>query len=383
MCPYRKTKPLYRLVRFTSTHVLLVCLLALNCPGVSGQNPANSSELFRLDLQSWYRSTVDPSHGTELILFVPSLPIDPALTSSDSIVSQRTLLLLTDQAPLPTQIFASSGRRTYDIYKTILDHRAIETRTLSKDEERRLKRARKVLLAQQCFLTKVFRKLLRKPSSVEYSSAHLAYRAFLSRYAELETQLLRETDLAKRAELRTAMQATLDQWVRKGHKEKVEQALTDFREITARNPERFWSQVATEFSRNVRIVGGTHLPMTQLEPAVRDWTDNEGWNPWHSGDSTGFIKVASINRRWLRTEVLTTHAWSWGDGTYKRGNVVISDGLGLMTRNSRDQLMPLLPIRLLLAKNVVISGQPLIGTEPVIVGVVCRVLPRLPQLRAR
>jgi hypothetical protein len=376
VCPYRKTT--FCRLGFTGIRVLLAGLLALNCSGVSGQNPANRSELFRLNLQSWYRSRVDPSHGTELILFAPPLPIDPALTSSDLIVSQRTLLLLTDQAPLPTQVFTSSGRRTFDVYKTILDHRAIEIRKLSKDEERRLKRARNVLLARRCLLTRVFRKLLGKPSNVEYSSEYTAYWAFLSQYAGLETQLLRATDPARRAELRIAMQTTLDQWIRKGHKEKVERALKDFREITAQNPERFWSEVSTEYSRNVRIVGGVHLPITRLEPAVRDWTDDEGWNPWQSGDSTGFIKVAFINRRWLRTEVLTTHAWSWGDGTYKRDNVVISDGLGLTTRNARDQLMPLLPIRLVLAKNVMIAGQPLIGTEPVIVGVVCSVLPRLP-----
>jgi hypothetical protein len=377
VCHYRKTETFYRL-GFTGIRVLLAGMLALNCPSVSGQNPANNSELFRLNLQNWYRSTVDPSRGTELILFVPSMPIDPALTSNDPIVSQRTLLLLTDMAPLPTEVFAPSGRKTYDVYKTILDHRAIEIRKLSKDEERRLKRATNVLLARRCLLTKVFRKLIGKPSNVEYSSEYTAYWAFLSRYAELETQLLLETDLAKRAELTTAMQITLDQWVRKGHKEKVEGALKDFREITAQNPERFWSEVSTEYSRNVRIVGGAHLPMTRLEPAARAWTDVDGWNPWHSGDSTGFIKLASINRQWLRTEVLTTHAWSWGDGTFKRDNVLISDGLGLMTRNARDQLMPLLPISLVLAKNVVIAGQPLIGTEPVIVGVVCSVLPRLP-----
>jgi hypothetical protein len=377
VCPYRKTKTFYRL-GFTGIRVLLVGLLALNSPDVSGQNPATKSELFRANLQSWYRSSVDPSRGTELILFVPSMPIDPALISNDPIVSQRTLLLLTDVAPLPTEVFASSGRKTYDVYKTVLDHRAIETRRLSKDENRRLKSARNVLLARQCLLTKVFRKLLGKPSNVEYSSDYTTYRIFSGQYAQLETQLLRETNPARRAELRTAMQTTLERWNKKGHKEKVERALKDFREITAQDPERFWSEVSTAYSRNVRIVGGVHLPMTRLEPAVRDWTDDEGWNPWHSGDSMGLIKLASINRRWLLTEVLTTHEWSWGDGTYKRDNVLISDGLGLMTRNARDQLMPLLPISLVLAKNVVIAGQPLIGTEPVIVGVVCRVLPRLP-----
>lgn len=377
MCPYGKTKTLRRL-EFTAIRVLLAGLLALNCSGVSGQNPANPSDLFRRNLQSWYRSTVDPSRGTELILFVPSMPIDPALISDDPIVSQRTILHLTELAPLPTEVFTPSGRRTYDVYKTILDHRAIEKRKLPRDEARRLKRAENVLLKRRCLLIRVFRKISKRPSNVEYSSKYLTYRAFSSQYAELETQLQGETDPAKRAELQTTLQVTLDQWIRKGHKEKVEQALKDFREITAQSPERFWAEVATEFSRNVRIVGGVQLPMTQLEPAVRDWTDNAGWNPWHSGDSTGFIKVAAINRQWLRTEVLTTHAWSWGEGTYKRDNVLISDGRGLMTPNARDQLMPLLPIRLVLAKNVVIAGQPFIGTEPVIVGVVCSVLPRLP-----
>jgi hypothetical protein len=316
-----------------------------------------------------------------LVLFSTPLPLDPALTGSDAAASLRSLLLLTDTAPDPAPIFSTSGRRTPDVYSLILANRAIEVRRPSDEEASALRKANHVLLRYQSLLSKIWWwYLYGSTPPVEYSQKYLTYFAFLKEDAALRTQAMREPDAARRAELLKAAAEVQKRWTAQGHKGEVERALADLRASRAKDPERFWAETASLFSGNSRLVNGSLIPFTQVLPPAGQWASESGWIAWHSGSSSGLAKSIRIDRKWMNLDVLTKHPWSWADGQFKQEGLLISDGTGLAAQKREAELMPLLPVQLLLIRNSVTAGRAMSSDSPVIAGIACRILPKLPGM---
>jgi hypothetical protein len=345
---------------------------------VSAQTQIETINEFQSDLQNWFKASDNASSETDLILFYPFLLSAPELADIDQSKALRATLLLTDTVPVPRRAFTDSGRTTYEVYKVILDNRAFENVQLPRDEQRRLKRARNILLYRRCIFLRLWDKLTGKRPPVRHSRRYSVYLEFAKEKAALETRLLRESEPLRRLELETGIRVLEHRWIDEGYKEKIGAALKDFREISAKDPERFWADAESNFNRNMRIVNGISLPVTRLLPEAKDWGNNSLWKSWQHGNSSGLMMPVSIDRRWLNLEVLGPHRWSWQEGSYKQDKVVISDGEGLATKIPGRVLMQVLPVKLLVAKNIMNNGRVLSMDEPVIVGLICRVLPNLP-----
>lgn len=346
---------------------------------ILAQNTPSSLLRWRDDLISWYRASADPSHATELILFPTPLPLDPSLVGPDESAALRSLLLLTDTVPDPALVYSTSGRRTADVYKLILENRALEVRKLSRSETRAIRKANRVLLKYQSLLSRFwFWYLYGAAPPPEYSRRYATYVRYLKKVAALRTEAMREPDVWRRTELLNQAAVAEKEWTDRGDKAEVERALGVLRASRAKDPETFWAQAVSMFAANLRLIDGTSLPVTQVVPPSARWADDVGWRSWHFGDSSGLVKGIEIDRNWLNLDVLTKHPWSWADGPFRHERLLISDGTGLATERPGSELMPLLPVQIFLAKNNLSGGHPMSAANPVIAGVACRILPKLP-----
>jgi hypothetical protein len=222
-------------------------------------------------------------------------------------------------------------------------------------------------------------KLRGKPPRPEHSRRYERYLQYAERHASVLVQLAKSTEAGERSRLSVLLDQISNDWLNKGHKKEIEQALTTVRAISSTNPEQFWARVSAQFRANRILIGGIAYPNTRFKPDPKTWLAADGWYSWSANNSHGQLKWIEIHRDWLEPSVLNGRSWSWTDGPLKKEGILVSDGFGLTTGKSvRPPLMSLVPIKLLLAKDVITSGQ-LITAEPMIVGVICETLPRSPR----
>jgi hypothetical protein len=342
-----------------------------------GQNDQTSLSQLQVDLNEWEGQI----HGNEnvILVFAPLLAIDPQMSGGNADAAQRALSLITDAVPLPAKFVGSSGRTTYAVYATILGNRAPEQWILNADQRHQLKHAEHILLRRYCIFARLYWFLNHEAPPREDSRQYKRYLMYARDYARLQTELSRASDNGKRAQLQSQLDKLAEEWKKKGDKDRVELALSQYRAVQASSPEVFWASVTNQFLANVRTIGGESIPISGVDPSTQSWASPAGWQQWSLKQSSAQIKAVAITRKWMTLDVLTVHRWSWTSGLYEQQKVVVSDGKGIASNLAARELMPLLPVSLILAKNVVSSGRVISSDSPVILGLRCKVLPKLPQ----
>jgi len=343
----------------------------------SGQTDLTSMAQLQADLNEWERQI----HGGDnvILIFAPPLSVDPQVSGDNTDAAQRALLLVTDIVPLPAKFVAASGRTTYAVYGTILKNRAPEQWILSDDQRHQLKHAEHILLRQYCVFERLYWFLAHKAPPRENSKRYDRYLRYSREYAGLQTNQSQALDDGKRAQIQGHLNKLAEEWKRKGDKDRVELALSQYRTVQASSPEVFWANVTNLFLSNVRTMGAELIPISKVDPPAQSWAGAGGWQQWAVRQSSAQLKSVAITRKWMNLDVLTVHRWSWASGLYEQQKVVVSDGRGITSDLAGRELMPLLPISVILAKNVVSSSHVISSDTPVILGLRCKVLPKLPQ----
>lgn len=342
-----------------------------------GQNDSTLLSQVQVDLNDWERQI----HGGEsvILVFAPLLSIDPRMSDGNAIAARQALLLVTDAVPLPAKFVEASGRRTYEVYGTILENRAPEQWVLSADQQHQLEHAEHILLRRYCVLARLYWFLEHEAPPREKSRRYKRYLKYSGDYARLQTELSRASDPGKRAQVQYQLNKLAEEWKKKGDKDRVELALSQYRAIQATSPEMFWANVTNQLLANANTIGGELAPMSEVDPSPGSWVSPGGWQPWSVRQSSAQLKSVTIRRKWMNLDVLTVHRWSWAAGLYEQEQTVISDGKGIASDLAGRELMPLLPVSLILAKNIVLSGRVISSDTPVILGLRCKILPKLPQ----
>ena len=354
--------------------VLALTIAWISSGGLAvAQTNADSQQLAE-DLRVWSTTPGALSAGTSLVIFSPPLAIAPDLRDADWAVQGRATLLLADGIPSPQSAYQNSGQTTYGVYKLLLDNRAPEPAALTRDERRRLRSAENVLLKHRCWLAFW---LWGRPEERTPSKHLVRYQEYARQAASLEVAISGTTDAGIRAQLDEQLRKTEAEWTTRGHKAEIDHALADFYDVVSHTPQAFWAGAFDQFRINQRDANGLELPLTTFSPAPADWLREEAWTAWASGNSVGSLKKVAIQRPWLNIDVITTRAWSWADGRFKHESVLISDGTGFHSPDPARELMPLLPVQLLLGKSLRV-GAGSTSSEAVILGLICLVVPRQP-----
>lgn len=326
-------------------------------------------------LRSSFRPADHSALHTEFLSVSPPLAIDPQLSSPDLNTALASALVLADTVPLPTSTYQSSGRTTYGVYEVVLNNKQIVSSPLSKSDKHQLNAAERILIKHRCWLAFW---LWGTPFVREPSKGLLKYRRYEATVAELQTQIQRTQDPKEREALQRQLSLELSEWEACGKKARIDKALRDFQTITERQPQAFWIAASDIYSMNTRILNGARVPLTGFSPPPASWANESNWSLWTNSGYSAQVKTIDIVRPWMNVSVLTTEKWSWADGTYKREGTIISDGLGVNPLQPGNELMPLLPTSILIARAIRFQGQNISGAQPVIVGIFCEVLPPQP-----
>jgi hypothetical protein len=287
--------------------------------------------------------------------------------------------MVTDPVPQSDAVVSGTNRTTYEIYEVIMRNRAPEKWILTPLQAKQLKDAEHVILKRYCFFSRLFFKLRHEEVPRVPSKGYRVYRRFSHEAAVLSDRIANERDPVTRAELQEELKTEEYDWSTKGAREKVSSAIATAIAVRSTDPERFWTDVETRYRLNTRQAGGVRLPVTRVVPEVKDWSDLRDWVAWQAGTSSGEVKFISIKRDWLVDAVFGSHKWSWGPGIYRQEKVRISDGTSTTPERVRKPLMPLMPVSVVIGKGTTLEHGGTTMREPAILGLICKILPKLPE----
>jgi hypothetical protein len=352
--------------------VLLVLTLSSSTVG-----QVSPIEQFDRDLTAWIKQNTSFPYPSDLITFGTPLPFDPALNSGGNVV-KRTLLLLTDTVPKPMSRYFSSGRTTYVVYQAILDNGRPQPNELSDLDKKLLRSAERTLLRKHCPFIKLVWRLRGKSFPREPSRKYLKYRDYSRLYAKVATRLSASNSPEEQVRLQQELKSLDPEWRKKGFKSEVEQALADFKRIDSLNSESAWGAASDQYSTNLITDASGAFPNTDTAPSISEWTLDANWLPFKFGQSTGQIKLVGILRPWMNLNILVTQRWSWPNHGNFGDQVVVSDGRGLHSPIGSRTLMQVLPMQLVIGRNLSYSNEKIASDQMVFLGIICMVLPPLP-----
>ena len=150
--------------------------------------------------------------------------------------------------------------------------------------------------------------------------------------------------------------------------EEVWEVILRFGTLTAHNPSQTeprvsFNQLQEDWDNNkIEGLGGHALRTLQLNPAFSEWEKEAGWTKVtlkdESYEMSFEVKRIEIYRPWLSVPVLTRTFWEFSSDPKTVPFLNLSSGLGITDSKPRPgEVMPLLPMELLLGRNVSVSGK--------------------------
>jgi hypothetical protein len=330
-------------------------------------------DLMSAKLAAAYAMNRGPGQGGAFLLLTTiGIPITPAQTQDP-----YELSLLLDRIPLRTRQYNSGGRTFSSVFGTII-RTAEVTRFQKQSELNQLRLARNLL-----------RDRLRpgKPSAL-----YAAYLKYQHAYAvALDTQALAQVEQQTAGRpappgLDLAVARALSNWEAMGNKRVVEAAIATIMAACSTNPRVIINDLND--AMNIAAINDGHatpwFPVVSTPP-MTEWLDSGGWQDWHfrkndlraeapparlpAADRSlppltpsqeawhasvvmdAKLKRVDFTRPWLDLNLFRSHAWRLSPSS---GLAVVSTG---NPEDPEPGSMPLVVTGLLLARNLVLSGQ--------------------------
>jgi hypothetical protein len=322
-----------------------------------------------------------------LVLENPGIFLDPSL-NLNTVRGARMLATLVDPLPNPKWIYDASSQSTSDVYKMTLNDKELPLVALTQDQKKALAKAK----SDAPRLEKKYQDL-----AEQYWDANDDYLAAVQNAANHGVSPNPRYEFRKNQ--------ALNRWISDGHKLEYETAVATIYNLEALDPNNTWLDLVKLLQQNERADGTIHFYTTDVTPEYKtiidpkgkgwgsftfdqgDWENQSyhehvdmgggvgaGFGLWrvsagaHYVKDQGYTKSQSsnisiacdlqrvrINRDWLRAFIYRSRAWRWHNGTTGSGSP-ISDGVTMNGETVPAGWMPLLPVALLVARNVSISA---------------------------
>jgi hypothetical protein len=336
-----------------------------------------------------------PGLGTNfLVLANPGILLDPNI-KADTIRGAYQLGNLVDPILLPHWIYDTKTDTTFKLYRDILDVREVPIITPTPTEQKAYEDAKKKILDDT------------RPSG--YTKQFETYQTAALVLAQAQDDIKTFQNGNPFADIPNVYWVKLQQAQQNynliGNADELDSAQEVMKSYHRIDPNLWWADRRTQFARGSGNFSGQAFPKYDFYPDYAVWLDPKviwtnltinnqqieqttssshtsvggglsgGWGLWSfsasgsfSKDTTYFklngktytmtfeISRVDINRPWLEGSVFESNAWRWRKGNPAR-NKLISDGSdALAGKTAGDVYMPFLPVALLLARNVTLTG---------------------------
>jgi hypothetical protein len=332
---------------------------------------------------------------TYLVLMNPGLLIDPDLNLATDDAGRYALYSTLDQVLNPDWVYSTKPTQSTRIYQNILRHHVTPKFEYSQDQLDRIGAARKYLFSDwdKRVPSAAYERYKQKASAL--ATASDAINDFKSNNPGKQPPAVKLT----------AYKQALADYNLVGDAPVVISHENELSRLGYINPETYWAELQTQFDLSVLKQGATTYGDYQFYPGYKQWHASDaiwqtltmtekdlqntivsgsssggasggaGWGLWRvSGDygenrnwrtetndvkdftiSGQFARV-SILRPWMDFSVFESDAWQWQKNVVAVDTTPISDGADASSGRVPTGQMPFLPVGLLIAKNVKLSG---------------------------
>ncbi|MFJ1212278.1 hypothetical protein [Burkholderia pyrrocinia] len=329
-----------------------------------------------------------------LILAAPGLPVDATL-NPNSLGDRKKIVELFDVAPQASWIYRASATKISDVYQAILSNHEPALTSLTVAQKNQLAAAQKIIYK---------------------NSNHAAYSDAYNRYSSARTDLAialqnvqdfqrNHPDDSIPVQLSDKLEVARDNFNLLGDKNTIIAAKATIDNLENLNPEVYWGALAERFDQNTFNFGASKIPVYEFSPSYPQWSDQSqswtnyslsdadieshassshssisggvggGWGLWSFGGAYGHSETAthididgkdfslqfellrvSVFRPWMDAAVFHSQTWQW-QPEKEYSNKLISDGADIDNGGTPKGLMPLLPLQIILARNVTLTAK--------------------------
>jgi hypothetical protein len=322
-----------------------------------------------------------------LAIYNPGQYVPASIDPEKNLDDRYSLSVLLDVAPQFSWVFRPAASSVTNTYRSVLDYKETPLVSLTPEQKEKLKQAEAVNDKDWDAYTTY---------QNEYFTVLDAYDAALATYLNGGPPVPRS--------LRLKLQAALDAWSVKGHKERVESAIAIISTYAALEPETFWSRLTQRYnSATQRKPDGSEFQPVGVSPPYKNWFADAGWTSFtfsqkdmDNQESSQAIGVAgnldgnygifrisgsgsydkessyvkmnqtqldfscklmrvSLDRSWMNPLVFASRAWRFGRAT-PAFDTMLSTGADLAGGIAPSGEMTALPTAAILAKDLVVRG---------------------------
>lgn len=342
------------------------------------------------DVISAGSSAQSPGHSF-LVLAAPGIFLDPGL-DLDNVDDQYLWASVLNRVPTPTFIYGDTGQSIDSLVDLILQGKELPLVELNPAQRAKLQAALAVIMTPNQDPTPEYKK---------YETYEIAYYTALTAFQEAVANSKNDG-----IPIPPVVQKNLDSakrnWETFGFRQKIDNAYATINNLQGLDPNNWWQKMRNRFDVcQVRASSGT-FALTSTFPKYQNIFEDKGWTSFSFskgdfenqesvkainagggvsanyglfrasaeasyGSEQGYKKSSStnisvaaeifrlqINRPWLDPLVFRSRAWRWS--SLSPLTEPVSNGADASLGNTPVGVMTLLPTSVIIARNVVISG---------------------------
>jgi hypothetical protein len=374
---------------------LLALALAVGAAPLTAQMPEDRSTAIITAMYTKLQKIFAPEGKTGptsyLTLANPGVRFDPKLDPKTNPDDDFLMARMLDDALMPAPQYTTGTMSISSVYEYIFAFKEQPDFKLSENDQKELQR----LMDLTSDTSPKYQAYLDRQS--KYLDAIIAYE---SAKANGSTPALLNT-------YQTKVNNAQNAWNTQGYKQEIESAQEKIQELNAKDPGFWWNNLRNRMNAqfNYAADGKTGYYKTWTYPQYSDWGKDEGWTTYKLSDSeveatktskqvdSGFeasygkglwnasasasyksnhqnskttvknlsiemqVKAVNIYRPWLEGLVLKSKTWRFNatanPNRVAEGDMAKYKGLG----PNQLPMMPLIPVRLILAKGIKFKGQ--------------------------
>lgn len=332
---------------------------------------------------------------TYLVLMNPGILIDPDLDLAQDDAGRYALYTTLDQVLAPDWVYATKPTTSTRIYQNVLRHHVTPSFEFTKDQLKRIEEAKKYLFSDWD----------KRTPSKEYDRYKDKAQALAVAQDAINDFKTNNPGKQPPAVKLTAYKQALADYNLVGDAPVVIAHENELSRLGYINPETYWAELQTQYDLSVQKFGGATYGDYQFYPGYKRWFTQDaiwqtltmtekdlqntivsgsssggasggaGWGLWRVSADYGenrnwrtetndvkdftiagqFARVSML-RPWMDFSIFESDAWQWQKNAPAIDTTPISDGADASVGKAPTGQMPFLPVGLLIAKNVKLSG---------------------------